>query len=314
VIAPSGFGEAVAASGAGGKAVPDMPLASFGEAERVRKLPLARLRPSPFNVRRFRTEARVREVGESLMADGQQEPIRVYPGQDGDAGFYMIVSGVTRYQAALALGWETLDARVDTALDPADIVALVRISHLHNDSARETDLDHAVIARELAGRGVPAAEIAAALGYSSSRKVFRLKTFHELPTAVFDVAAQYPHRISAVIAEALRNAAERVGEETALALARECVAENLSRDGLNRRVGAEIRKRERSGAGAREEINRTVSYGRRKIGRFRVQNLPNASGKRVHFSASLPADVADEFSRNMDALIRALQEKSAASG
>jgi ParB-like chromosome segregation protein Spo0J len=36
--------------------------------------------PSPFNVRSLRTKARIAEVARSLAADGQQEPITVYPG------------------------------------------------------------------------------------------------------------------------------------------------------------------------------------------------------------------------------------------
>jgi ParB/RepB/Spo0J family partition protein len=321
-ILPVGFTEAdapavpSAASGAKQKAVPDMPLASFGGgAAYIQKLPLEKLRPSPFNVRQFRSQERVQEISESLKADGQQEPLRVYPGQGEDAGVYLIVSGVTRYQAALALGWPTLDARVDTTLNPADIVELVKVSHLHNDSAQETDLDHAVIARELTGRGVTTQQIAVALGYNSPRKVFRLKTFYELPSALFEVATQHPHRITAVIAEILRNAVETVGEETALALARECAGENLGKDRLKHRVGVEARKQERSrgkpGRLARE-ISVPVSYGRLKVGQFSVQSIPNSSEKRVQFSASLPAEVADELSRNMDAIIQHLKEKGAA--
>jgi ParB/RepB/Spo0J family partition protein len=315
IITPVGFTEAdspVAAPGAKQKAVPDIPLASFVGAAPIQQLPLAKLRPSPFNVRRFRSQARILEISESLKTDGQQEPLRVYPGQGEDAGFYMIVSGVTRYQAALALAWPTLDARVDATLDPADIVELVKVSHLHNDSAQETDLDHAVIANELTDRGVTAQRIAVALGYNSPRKVFRLKTFYELPRSIFDLATQYPHRITAVIAETLRNAVEQVGEETALALARECAEENLGKDRLGRRVGVESRKQERNDgqqARAPREISVPVSYGRHRVGRFSVQAIPNSSEKRVQFSASLPAEVADELSRNLDAIIQRLKEQ-----
>jgi ParB-like chromosome segregation protein Spo0J len=105
----------------------------------IRKLPLTRLAPSPFNVRRLRTEARIAEVAESLAADGQREPITVYPGTEKEAGTYLIVSGVTRYLAASALRWETLDAREDATLDPANTLALVKASRLHNDTHREPD-------------------------------------------------------------------------------------------------------------------------------------------------------------------------------
>ncbi|MDR2688582.1 MAG: hypothetical protein LBB76_02340, partial [Azoarcus sp.] len=79
-------------------------------------------------------------------------------------GEYLILSGVTRYLAAQFLGWETLDVR--ETLDFADSpLAVVKASRLHNDTQRETELDHAILARTLQEAGHTAAEIAKALGY-----------------------------------------------------------------------------------------------------------------------------------------------------
>jgi ParB-like chromosome segregation protein Spo0J len=111
----------------------------------LRKISLTCLAPSPFNARSLRTEARVAGIAQSLAEDGQREPITVYPGAGEQAGKYLIVSGVTRYLAALSLGWETLEAREDATLDPANALLLVRASHLHNDTHRETELDHAYV-------------------------------------------------------------------------------------------------------------------------------------------------------------------------
>jgi ParB-like chromosome segregation protein Spo0J len=72
-------------------------------ATELRQIPLTSLAPSPFNVRSVRTEARIAEIARSLAADGQREPITVYPGTGEEVGKYLIVSGVTRYLAASSL-------------------------------------------------------------------------------------------------------------------------------------------------------------------------------------------------------------------
>jgi uncharacterized ParB-like nuclease family protein len=107
----------------------------------IRQIPLAQLVPSPYNVRSVRTEARIAALAQSLAEDGQKEPITVYLGNDGES---LILSGVTRYLAAQSLGWEMLDARVVVLGSASSPLAVVKASRLHNDTQRETDLDHAL--------------------------------------------------------------------------------------------------------------------------------------------------------------------------
>jgi ParB/RepB/Spo0J family partition protein len=209
-----------------------------------REIPLESLVPSPFNVRSIRTKARIAEVAQSLAADGQREAITVYPGTGADTEKYLIVSGVTRYLAAKSLGWETLTAQVDASLDPGNALALVRASRTHNDTVRETDLDHAFVARELLAAGHTAAEVAEALG-CSRRDVTRLKTCFELPPSILELGKTRPEKFSASFAESLKKAVGEIGAEKAQKLLKRCLEENLSLRELERLVHTEERRQQR---------------------------------------------------------------------
>ncbi|MDR2165093.1 MAG: ParB N-terminal domain-containing protein [Zoogloeaceae bacterium] len=209
-----------------------------------RKIPLESLVPSPFNVRNIRTKARIAEVAQSLAADGQREAITVYPGRDADAEKYLIVSGVTRYLAAKSLGWETLTAQVDANLDPGNALALVRASRTHNDTVRETDLDHACMARKLREAGYGQEGIVAALG-RPKRYVDRLQVFFGLPPSILELGKMWPEKFSARLAEFMRKAVETIGSAKAQFLLERTFAENLSLRELERLIRAEERRQRR---------------------------------------------------------------------
>jgi hypothetical protein len=101
---------------------------------------------------------------------------------------------------------------VDATLDPANALALVKTSRLHNDTHRETDLDHAILARELREAGHANEEIAEALGYGSVRSVTRLEAYFNLPSAILELGKTKPEKFSASFAELFLRFMEVSGE------------------------------------------------------------------------------------------------------
>jgi ParB/RepB/Spo0J family partition protein len=278
----------------------------------IQKIPLSKLRPSPYNARKFRTQERIQEIIDSLKTDGQREPITVYPGHGDNDGFYMIISGITRCQAARALRWDTLDARIDKSFNPDDVLSLVRLSHLHNDALPETDIDHAEVFRELTEQGISTDSIAQALGHKTPRKVHRLKHFHKLPKPIFELASSHPQKFYDYIAEELSkaSAADALGEEIAFELALECLSQDYGLPKLKKRIEAEKKKLERNQgkhARAKKEINIPVSYGETKVGHFSVLSIPNSDRKRVQLTVDLPDNAADLLSEKLENLANELK-------
>jgi ParB family chromosome partitioning protein len=274
----------------------------------LRKISLTCLAPSPFNARRLRTEAQVAGIARSLAEDGQREPITVYPGAGEQAGRYLIVSGVTRYLAALSLGWKTLEAREDATLDPANALLLTRVSHLHNDTHRETELDHAYVARTLRQAGHPVEAIARALGYGTKRNVSRWKAFFELPERVLELGKTQPEKFSARLAELLKKAVQVIEEEKALTLLKRAFAEELSLREVERLIRAEEKN---LGVKPRPWQTQALEIRVRgeKIGRLDVWQTPEKEYE-FRFSALLDQAMGERMSEQLTELFKRFMEEA----
>jgi ParB/RepB/Spo0J family partition protein len=276
-------------------------------ATHLRKIPLFSLAPSPFNARCIRTEARVAGIARSLADDGQREPITVYPGTGENAGKYLIVSGVTRYLAALSLGWETLEAREDTTLDPANALLLVRASHLHNDTCRETELDHALLAKKLREARHPVEAIAQALGYGSKRSVSRLKAFFDLPAQLLELGKTKPEKFSATFAELFRGFVAEQGEAKALALLASVFEQDLSLNETERLMEREAKR------GVRMRARRSGSWAIRlegeEIGKRVIQKLPDGRLK-VQMAVVLEPGLGAALNERLEAVLEDFVKKA----
>jgi ParB/RepB/Spo0J family partition protein len=275
----------------------------------IQKLPLARLAPSPFNIRSLRTKARIAEVAESLAADGQQEPITVYPGTGKEAGTFLIVSGVTRYLAASSLRWKMLEARVDATLDPANTLSLVKVSRLHNDTHRETELDHAILARALQEAGHTAEAIAQALGYGSRQSVTRLKAYFELPASLLELDSTKPEKFSASFAELFRKFVRVSGEKKTLALVKCVLEEDLSLRETTRRL-AQARQRHGQRR-SRRTRSLELCVGGQPAGRLKVLVTPDRM-RNIQFLATLDETKGEALGERLDALLRKFMEEGRA--
>ena len=276
----------------------------------VQKISLDLLAPSPFNSRKFRPEQSVQDMAQSLFEDGQIEALHVYPGRREQQGKYLVLSGVTRLLAATTLGWSALDVIVDSTLNPDDPLSLIAISRLHNKVSKEIDMDHAATIADLEKQGYSKAAIMVAMGFRSSRKLFKLRAFRELPQAILDIAVRYPNKISAEFADVLKGAVSTLGEDKAVLLADELVKENLSVKNLIKRVQAEHQKITNSPAQATKERGTLIQFGNRKIGEIRVMRYSDSGEREVQLRLRLSGDdVIRNSCDEIEKLIHRMMEK-----
>ncbi|MCL2076393.1 MAG: ParB N-terminal domain-containing protein [Betaproteobacteria bacterium] len=276
----------------------------------AQKIPISLLVPSPYNSRRFRTQRRIKEIAQSLSAHGQREALRVYRGTGDFHGKFVIVSGVTRFLAAKTLGWSALDAIIDPTLNSNVPLVLVRLSRLHNDTLAETDMDHAAIVADLEDKeGYSQGAIMAAMGFNTPRKLLKLKSFRELPKAIFNIAAQNPDKFTVELAEMLNNAVSSLGEDKAVLLANELVAENLSGEQLIGRIRVECRKIASTPVRAKKERTALIHLGDTKVGNLRVMRYPDSDKRRVKLDVQLPEDAAKNFFIELESLIQKMKGK-----
>jgi ParB/RepB/Spo0J family partition protein len=296
---------------------PDMPMASLGQAapraaveageavplfavpstgdERIQLLPVAKLRPSPYNSRRIRPQKRIDKVADSLAANGQKDPIYVYPGTGVDEGYFMVLGGETRRLAALKNGLSELKAIVDRALDLSNVLLLTKISSILNDSLDECDLDKAMVATSLLNQGHSHSQIAQAFDLESRQHVMRLLKLAALPKEFLDLGLEYPERFSASLGNYISHALERHGEEFALSLLRAALIEQLP----HRRIDELIKigpKQEASGADQGKRLRRDAGFDIKvpnaSGGKYVVYKSPKPGQMVLKLSIELPDDLA----------------------
>ena len=287
--------------------IPAQPAAPQKQPVIVQKISLDLLVPSPYNSRKFRPEQSIQDMAQSLREHGQREALRVYPGEGERQGKYEIVSGVTRFLAARILGWESLDVIIDPDLNPHDPLSLIRLSRIYNDTAAETDMDHAATIADLEEQGYSQEAIMVAMGINSSRKLLKLRAFGKLPEAIFEIAAQHPEKITAEFAEILKGAVLQLGEDKAVLFAQKTVSENLSVKNLMGSIQAEYRKITNTPAKATKERVRLIHFGRARIGDLCVIQYPDSDKRKVRLEVSLPEDTAGNFFTELESLIQRMK-------
>jgi hypothetical protein len=217
---------------------------------------------------------------------------------------------VTRYLAAQSLGWETLDVRVLVLGSTNSPLAVVKASRLHNDTQRETELDHAFLAEKLRQAEHKPAEIAAALGYGSVRGVTRLKAFFDLPISILELGKTNPEKFSARLAELLKKAIRIMGEEKTRLLLKRIFAEYLSLREVARLIDAEERAQQRN-AKPRPWQTRALEIRVRgeKIGNLEAWETPDQKWE-LRFSALLDKAVGEQMNGQLTELFNRFMEEA----
>src|SRR5438034_11801168 len=88
--------------------IPGGPGAAAMPASDLQRLPIARIRPNPYQPRRVFAPAELAELEASLKASGLLQPITVR--RKGDA--YELITGERRLRAASNIGWTEIQAIV----------------------------------------------------------------------------------------------------------------------------------------------------------------------------------------------------------
>ncbi len=188
------------------------------------KLPIAQIRPNPYQPRREFAEAELAELQASLKASGLLQPVTVRPTSSG----FELVSGERRLRAATRLGWTDIPAIV-REMDDRTLLTLALVENLQR--ADLNAVEEARGYRRLSDEfGLTHAQIADAVGKDRT-SVTSLLRILQLPATVLDLVEK--GQLSAGHARTLVSLDD---ERRALQLANEAVARQLSVRELERRV------------------------------------------------------------------------------
>jgi len=188
------------------------------------QLPIAGIRPNPYQPRREFDEAELAELQASLQSSGLLQPITVRP----VAGGYELIAGERRLRAATRLGWTEIPAIIRD-VDDRTLLTLALVENLQRAdlNAVEEARGYRRLAEEFA---FTHAQIAAAIGKDRT-SVTSLLRILQLPPAILEIVER--GQLSAGHARALVSLED---ERRALALANEAVARQLSVRELESRV------------------------------------------------------------------------------
>ena len=148
-----------------------------------------------------------------------------------------------------------------------------------------------------------------ALGFKSTRDLRRLRSFSELPQAIFEIAAQYPDKVTAEFADILKRAVSQLGEDKALLLAEKLVSENLSTRKLDALIRAEFRKIANTPTRSTKERSTVVRLGDEKVGYLSLTCCRDSGERKVRLELILPKDSANNCYAMLENMIQRMQEK-----
>lgn len=188
------------------------------------RLPIASIRPNPYQPRREFNETELAELQASLKSSGLLQPITVRPATVG----YELISGERRLRAATRLGWTDIPSIVRD-VDDRTLLTLALVENLQRAdlNAVEEARGYRRLAEEF---GFTHAQIAEAVGKDRT-SVTSLLRILQLPPAVLEIVER--GELSAGHARALVSLED---DRKALALANEVIAHQLSVREVERRV------------------------------------------------------------------------------
>src|SRR5882724_4953391 len=106
-------------------------------SSQLQMVPLAQIKPSPHQARKYFDEENLWKLAESLRQEGLIQPITVrkllpMAGDREDPG-YELVSGERRLRAAKLLGWNMIEARVISVISEGEVAAKGLIENLQRE-------------------------------------------------------------------------------------------------------------------------------------------------------------------------------------
>ena len=286
------------------------------ETTAIQKIPLSLLRIHPFNSRSVRTQKRIEEVRDMLVHEAehnQREAITVVPGRkEDDRNYYYILSGQTRFHAAILAGWTEIDSRLNSAIDPDDHLAFWAASIEHNTSIPETDWDLALKAKQLSVEGISNDRIQKALK-RDDRALRRLFAMTELPEVVLAYVRDNPAVFSAHLCERLSFGLEALGDNEVALLAKQVIEDDLSNRALKDVIDLAIRRKNREAPTTRARSTRVstkpIMLGAAKAGDLKVMQAREKGKKVVTLTATLSESLVEGFEADIQSAIEKLIAK-----
>ncbi|MGH7547020.1 MAG: ParB/RepB/Spo0J family partition protein [Gemmatimonadales bacterium] len=259
------------------------------EAERegsLAELPIAEIRPNPYQPRRDVDPAALEELKASIMKAGLLQPVVVRAARDN--GGYELIAGERRLRACQSLGWERIPA-VKREVDDRTVLTLALIENLQRDDLSPVD-EARGYERLIAEFSLTQQDVADAVGRDRSTVANALRLL-KLPAAV--LALLHQGRLSVGHARALLALDD---PRAATTLATEAVDLGLSvRDVEDRVRGGRApvrRPRLRKGVGQAPELRRIEDALRRRLGTD-VRVTLRAKGKgQIHLNFYSNDDLA----------------------
>ncbi|UCG86255.1 MAG: ParB/RepB/Spo0J family partition protein [Gemmatimonadota bacterium] len=105
------------------------------ESGELRRVPLDRIRPNPFQPRNAFDQQAISELANSMRASGLLQPIVLRPVGDGT---YELIAGERRWRAARQLEWSEIGAVVRD-VDDRTLLALALVENLQRDALSPID-------------------------------------------------------------------------------------------------------------------------------------------------------------------------------
>lgn len=227
------------------------------ERNTLRHIPVAEIRPNPYQPRRTFHPGELAELEASLRASGLLQPVTIRPAATGHG--YELIAGERRLRAATNLGWTEIPAVVKS-IDDQTLLTLALVENL-----QRADLDALEEAegyqRLLAEFGLTQQQVADLVGKDRSTIASTLRLL-ALPASVRRMVQE--RELTAGHARALL----AVGDERTMAdLAREAVTNGWSVREIERRVRALVERPPRptapTGDDRPAEVRRTEDHLRR---------------------------------------------------
>jgi len=190
----------------------------------LREIPLASVKPNPYQPRTSMDEAQLDELVASIQTSGLLQPVVVRPRH----GAYELIAGERRWRAATRLGWAKIPAVVKD-VDDQTLLTLALVENLQRDNLSPID-EAAGYQRLGAEFKLPQSEVARLLGRNRAT-VANLLRLLQLPAEV--QALVHERKLSEGHARALLGLAEA---EAMIALARQAVDEGWSVREMEARV------------------------------------------------------------------------------
>ena len=155
------------------------PSAPRQEGTAVQRVPLAQIRPNPYQPRReFRPEE-LADLESSLRANGLLQPITIRPAPDGNG--FELIAGERRLRAATRLGWSDIPA-VAREVDDRTLLTLALVENLQRSDLNAIE-EAAGYQRLITEFGLTQQEVAEIVGKDRSTVANSLRLL-QLPDSI----------------------------------------------------------------------------------------------------------------------------------